>query len=87
MTDLGVVEVSDGIPIHRNLGNGQAWVITPTIVQGTNVMLAITLLVTNSTGSVQQMACPVIMSPAGHSMGVGDGRRFPGIRITPKIKL
>ncbi len=37
--DLGVVQVSDGIPVHRDLGGGKACVITPTVQTNGRVAL------------------------------------------------
>lgn len=38
-TNLGIVQVSDGIPIHRDLGGGKACVITPTVQTNGRVAL------------------------------------------------
>src|SRR5512145_1723070 len=39
VTDFGVVQVSDGTPIHRDLGGGRACVITPTVQTNGGVAL------------------------------------------------
>ena len=39
--NLGVVELTDGKPAHRDLGGGNACVITPTMLKDGSVELAI----------------------------------------------
>ena len=47
-TDLGVVEVSDGIPSSHRLADGRACVMTPTILKDGRVKLAIRVGDTNA---------------------------------------
>ena len=84
-TDLGIVTISDGIPIHHDLGGSRACVITPTITKDGSIRLAFVIEETNSVGVVQTLATPVIEgSAAGGPMEVIVGDI--DIRISPKIK-
>jgi hypothetical protein len=82
--DLGVVEVSDGTQIHRDLGGGRACVITPTVFTNGSVTLTIAIEETNSAGVVQTLATPRVHNMAGQQMAVSVGDI--GIRLTPQIK-
>lgn len=48
--DLGIVEISDGVPIRHVLNDGRVCVINPTLAKDGNVNLSITVLETNSAG-------------------------------------
>lgn len=84
VTNLGVIEVSDGIPIHHDLGGNKACIITPTFTKGGGVRLAFVIEETNSVGVVQTLATPMLeRSDIGPmEVIVGD----IDIRVTPKIK-
>jgi hypothetical protein len=83
LTDLGVVEMSDGLPIHRDLGGGKACVITPTVITG-GIRLAFVIVETNSAGVVQTLASPVMERTSVGPMEVIAGD--VAIRMTPKVK-
>ena len=85
VTSLGVVEVSNGIPIHQDLGGGKACVITPTILQDGSVSLAITMLTTNSIGVVTTLPLPKVQSISGQQVEVRVGD-IADLRLTPQIK-
>jgi hypothetical protein len=82
--DLGVVEVSDGIPVQQSLGGSRACIITPTVFTNGSVRLSIAIMETNSTGDVRTLATPRVQSMAGQPMEVSVGDI--DIRLTPKIK-
>ena len=94
VTDLGVVEISDGTPIRRDLGGGKACVITPTVTVATNkfaqggtvtlIKMRMTIEQPDSSGKVQKIDCPSIGAIAGNwaEWQIGDIH----IRITPQIK-
>ena len=84
VTDLGVIEVSDGIPIQQRLGGSRACVITPTVFTNGGVRLSIAIIETNSAGVVQTLATPRVQNMAGQPMEVSVGDI--DIRLTPKIK-
>jgi hypothetical protein len=48
--DLGVIEVSDGMPSSHILADGRVCTITPTILADGNVKLATTIIETNASG-------------------------------------
>ena len=86
VTDLGVVEVSSGIPIRRDLGDGKACVITPTIITNGSarfVKMTMTIEQPDATGTIQKLACPWVQAIAGEAAEwkVGD----IDIRLTTKI--
>jgi len=83
LTNLGVVEMSDGLPIHRDLGGGKACVITPTVITG-GIRLAFAIEETNSAGVVQTLASPVMERTSVGPMEVIVGDI--AIRVTPKVK-
>ena len=83
LTDLGVVEMSDGLPIHRDLGGDKACIITPTILTN-GIRLAFVIEQTNSAGVVQTLATPV-----AERTGIGAVEVIVGdiaVKVTPKVK-
>ena len=83
-TDLGIVEVSDGMPIQQSLGGSRACVITPTVFTNGSVRLSIAIVETNSAGVVETLATPRVQNMAGQPVMVSVGDI--AIRLTPKIK-
>jgi hypothetical protein len=89
VTDLGVVEISNGTPIRRDLGDGKACVITPTVITYTNssarfVRMRMVIEQPDSSGVVQTQKCPMIQSIAGETAEwrVGD----IDIRLKTEVK-
>jgi hypothetical protein len=83
-TNLGVVEVSDGVPIRHALGDGRAYVLTPTVFQDGRIQMRLDLQVTNSSGAVETVQGPTDCVFPGNEARVGVAD--VGIRITPKAK-
>ena len=83
LADLGVVEMSDGLPIYHDLGGGKTCIITPTIITN-GIRLAFVIEKTNSDGVVQTLATPVMERTGIGRMEVTVGD--VDIRVTPKIK-
>jgi hypothetical protein len=83
-TNLGVVEVSDGIPIRHALGDGRAYILTPTILKDGSIDMRLDLQVTNSSGGVETLQGPT------DSVFPGSPVRFSvedvGINMTPRAK-
>ena len=48
--DLGVIEVSGGLPSSHTLADGRVCTITPTVLADGNVRLATTIVETNASG-------------------------------------
>ena len=84
ITDLGVVEVSDGLPIYHDLGGSKACVISPTVFKNGSVKLSFTIQQTNSAGVVETLATPSVQNISGSPMHVYVGGI--SISVTPKIK-
>jgi hypothetical protein len=83
LTDLGVIEMSDGLPIHRDLGGDKTCIITPTVLTN-GIRLAFIIEQTNSAGVVQTLATPV-----AERTGIGAIEVIVGdvaVKVTPKIK-
>ena len=84
-TNLGVVEVSDGIPIRHALGDGRAYILTPTILTNGSIDMRLDLQVTNSSGAVELLSGPT------DCVFPGDQVNFSiedvGIKMNPKAKL
>jgi len=83
VTDLGIVEFTNGMPFRRDLDGGKVFVINPTVITNgstTQVMLAMTIEKPDST----KLACPKIVSFVGQPVEcrVGD----IDIRLTIGIK-
>jgi hypothetical protein len=82
--DFGVVEVSDGVTFHRDLGGGRVCSIKPTVKKDGSVLLAITIEVIKWPDPGQKLAqMNVITFPdravefTGHGFAIG---------LTPHIK-
>jgi len=78
-TDLGVVEVSNGIQTQRDLGSGRACIITPKIQTDGSIMLEMKIEESGKT-----IAWPRTLATSGKpvSISVGDIH----FSLTPKIK-
>jgi len=83
-TNLGVVEVSDGIPIRRALGDGRAYILTPRVFKDGRIEVRLDLQVTNSSGAVETLQGPTDCVLPGNeaTFSVND----VGIHIIPKVK-
>jgi hypothetical protein len=68
VADLGVVEISDGVPIRHDLGGGKTCVIIPTVITNGSarfVRMRMVIEQPNSTGAIQKLACPSCQVPDG----------------------
>ena len=83
LTDFGVVEMSDGLPIQRNLGGGRSCVITPTVLTN-GIRLAFVIEETNSAGVVRTLATPIAERTGGGPVEVIVGDI--AVRVAPHIK-
>ena len=94
LIDLGVVEISDGTQIRRDLGGGKACIITPTVTVATNktaqgggvtlIKMRMTIEQPDSSGTVHKLECPSVLAKAGQPAmwGLGD----MDISLTTSIK-
>jgi len=83
-TNLGVVEVSDGIPIRHALGDGRAYILTPTVLKDGRIEVRLDLQVTNSSGAVETLPGPTDCVLPGNEARVSVND--VGIYITPRAK-
>ena len=83
-TNLGVVEVSDGIPIRHALGNGRAYILTPTVFKDGRIEVRLDLQVTNSSGAVETVQGPTDCVSPGYEARVAVND--VGIHVVPKAK-
>jgi hypothetical protein len=83
-TNLGVVEMSDGLPVYRDLGGDKACVITPTVISN-GIRLAFVIQQTNSAGVVRTLATPVA-ELTGLARTVEVTAADVDIRVTPKVR-
>jgi hypothetical protein len=79
VTNLGVVEVSDGKPSRHDLGGGRVCIITPTVLTGGIVELA---MIIEESG--KQLAAPRVSTLADRAVEVSVGDI--GVGLTPHIK-
>jgi hypothetical protein len=83
-TDLGEVEVSDGVPIRHALADGRAYIMTPTILKNGHIDVRLDLQVTNASGEIKTLQGPT------SSISPGNQIRFSiadvGITMTPRAK-
>src|ERR1035437_4548474 len=79
VTNLGVVEVSDGKPIRHDLGGGRTCIIMPTVLPGGSVHLAISI-----EESGKQLAAPSVETLADRAVEVSVGDI--GVGLTPDRK-
>lgn len=87
VTDLGVVDVSGDKPIRRDLGDGRACVITPTVItKGGARFIRMRMVVeqTDSSSLVHRQAAPIIICNPGDipEWRVGDIE----IRLKTEVK-
>jgi hypothetical protein len=79
VTNLGIIEVSDGVQSRYDLGGGRVCVITPAIQKDGNILLS--MRVEESGKLLQQMRAQT-RSDIGFQMTVGD----ISIGMTPHLK-
>jgi hypothetical protein len=83
-TDLGTVELSDGIAARFNLGGGTNCVVTPTVLSDGNVLMQITVGVTNADGTVSELGTSRLTAPPGHHCSISVGDRMIALAAKPK---
>lgn len=82
--DFGVVEVSDGVIIHRDLGDGRVCSIKPTVNKDGSVLLAMTIEVIKWPDTNQILAKMKVVTFPDRAVEFTD-HGF-GIGLTPHIK-
>lgn len=84
VSDLGVVEVSDGVTSRHDLGNGRVCVIKPSIKTDGSVLLAMTIEKTDSNGASQVLSHLNAITFPDKSVEVSENGL--GVGLTPHIK-
>ena len=79
VTNLGVVEVSDGKPSRHDLGGSRVCIITPTVQKDGSVLLAMTI-----EESGKKLAAPRIQTLPDRAVEISIGEIAVG--FTPQIK-
>ena len=85
-TNLGVVEVSDGVPIYHALGDGRAYILTPTVSKDGSIEMRLDLQVTNASGEVKTLLGPTTLNLPGSQVQMRMSADDVGIYVTPIIK-
>jgi hypothetical protein len=85
-TNLDVVEVSDGIPICHALGDGRAYILTPTVFKDGSVEMRLDLQVTNASGVVKTLQGPTSRNLPGSQVQMRMSVEDVGIYVIPKVK-
>jgi hypothetical protein len=78
-TDLGIVEVSDGVKTRHDLGGGRVCIIAPAVQKDGSVLLALSI---EESGRVLATPRAGTMSDRPIEVSVGD----IGVKLTPHIK-
>lgn len=84
MTDLGALELSDGIAASFDLGGGTNCVITPTAMSDGNAAMQITMGVTNADGTVSELGTSRLTARPGQQCSISVGDRM--IALAVKLK-
>ena len=84
MTDLGLLELRDGIAAHFDLGGGTNCVVTPTALSDGNALMVVTVGVTNADGEVSELATSRLTARPGQHCSISVGDRM--IALAVKLK-
>jgi hypothetical protein len=79
---LGVVEVSDGVPSRHDIGGGRVCIIKPFILKDGDIMMAISVAETNASGDKNISSLHVETSP---DQAVEMANGVVAISLTPHI--
>jgi hypothetical protein len=80
---LGVVEVSDGMPSRHDIGGGRVCIIKPTILKDGSVRMAISFAETNASGDKYVSSLQVETLP-DEAVSMANG--VISVSLTPHIK-
>jgi hypothetical protein len=83
-TNLNVVEVSDEMPIYHALGDGRAYILTPTVFKDGSVEMRLDLQVANASGVVKTLQGPTDRELPGNQMRMSV--EDVGVYVIPKVK-
>ena len=83
-TDLGMLELPDGIAARFDLGGGTNCVVTPTALADGNAKMQITVEVTNADGTASQLGTSLLTARPGQHCSISVGDRM--IALAVKLK-
>lgn len=83
-TDLGALELSDGVAASFDLGGGTNCVVTPTASSDGNATMQIRVGVTNADGTVSELGTSRLTARPGQHCSISVGDRM--IALTLKLK-
>jgi hypothetical protein len=84
ITDLGVLELSDGTPTRFDLGGGTNCVVTPTALSDGNVLMQISSGATKADGTVSELGVSRLTARPGQHCSISVGDRMIGLAVTLK---
>ncbi len=82
--DLGTIELSDGIAVRFDLGQGTNCVVTPTVLSDGNAQMKITVEAINADGTASQLGQSTLTARPGQPCSISVGDLM--IALTPKVK-
>ena len=77
--NLGVVEVSDGVATWHDLGGGRVCIVTPSVQEGGNLLLAMRI---EEDGNLLSAPRVITQPDQGFEISIGD----IGLGFTPHLK-
>lgn len=83
-TDLGLIELSDGIAVRFDLGAGTNCVVTPKVLSDGNAEMQISLETTNADGTTSLLGQSYLTARPGQHCSISVGDRM--IALAPKLK-
>jgi hypothetical protein len=81
-TDLGPLELQNGIAVHFDLGGGTNCVVTPTTLSDGNNAMQIKLGVTNADGTFSELGESRLTARPGQHCSISVGDRMIGLAVT-----
>ena len=83
-TDLGMLELANGVAARFDLGGGTNCVVTPTAQSDGNLMVQIRAELTNPDGTASELATSRLTAPPGQHCSISVGDRM--ISLAVKVK-
>lgn len=82
-TDLGSLELQNGVPVHFDLGGGTNCIVTPTALSDGNNMMEIQLCFTNAEGNISTRTARITARP-GQQAAISIDDRMIGMEVKVK---
>jgi hypothetical protein len=83
-TDLGALELSDGVAASFELGGGTNCVVTPRASSDGNATMEITMAVTNADGTVSELGTSRLTARPGQHCSISVGDRMIALAVRVK---